>query len=101
MYIASKIKYFITVFICVSGVVGLYGQTAEIELTDSWVKQREELNVKLLKSYDVDRLLHNFRINAGILSEVDPLVGWESTECGLRGHFAGHYLSAISRLVWL
>ncbi len=98
MYIASKIKYFITVFICVSGVVGLYGQTAEIELTDSWVKQREELNVKLLKSYDVDRLLHNFRINAGILSEVDPLVGWESTECGLRGHFAGHYLSAISRL---
>lgn len=75
----------------------LFGQVTE--LTDSWVKQREELNTKLLKSYDIDRLLHNFRVNAGIPSDAQPLEGWEAPKCGLRGHFTGHYLSAISHLV--
>lgn len=68
-------------------------------LTPSWVKEREELNTKYLRSLDPDRLLHNFRVNAGIPSQARPLEGWESPEIGLRGHFTGHYLSAISSLV--
>lgn len=70
-----------------------------VNLTSSWVKQREELNLKYLKSLDPDRLLHNFRVNAGLASSAKPLEGWESPKIGLRGHFVGHYLSAISGVV--
>lgn len=70
-----------------------------VSLTDSWVKQREQLNTQYLHSLDPDRLLHNFRVNAGIASSATPLEGWEAPWCGLRGHFTGHYLSAAARLV--
>jgi uncharacterized protein len=43
-----------------------------------------------------ERLLHVFRINAGIASSAAPLGGWEKPDCELRGHFVGHYLSACA-----
>jgi len=45
-----------------------------------------------------DRLLHDFRINAGIASDAQPLGGWEAPHSELRGHFVGHYLSAAAQL---
>lgn len=69
-----------------------------VALKPSWVSKREELNTAYLKSLDPDRLLHNFRINAGLPSNATPLEGWESPGVGLRGHFTGHYLSAVSIL---
>jgi uncharacterized protein len=45
-----------------------------------------------------DRLLHNFRVNAGLPSSATPLGGWESPTCEVRGHFVGHYLSASALL---
>lgn len=71
----------------------------EVTLKPSWIKHREELNTTFLKSLDPDRLLHNFRITAGLPSDAKPLDGWEAPTVGLRGHFTGHYLSAISHLV--
>lgn len=68
-------------------------------LMPSWIKQREELNTVYLLSLDPDRLLHNFRVNAGLPSAARPLAGWEAPDVGIRGHFAGHYLSAVSMLV--
>lgn len=41
--------------------------------------------------------MRTFKINAGIPSNAEPLGGWEDAECGLRGHFAGHFLSACSK----
>ncbi len=70
-----------------------------VTLKPSWIKQREDLNLKYLKSLDPDRLLHNFRINAGLPSDAQPLEGWEAPYIGLRGHFTGHYLSALSSAV--
>jgi DUF1680 family protein len=70
----------------------------DVVLTPSWVKQREDLNTRYLMSLDPDRLLHNFRINASLPSDAEPLEGWESPSVGLRGHFTGHYLSALSSL---
>ncbi len=70
-----------------------------VKLKPSWIKQREELNTIFLKSLDPDRLLHNFRINAGLQSNALPLEGWEAPQIGLRGHFTGHYLSAASYLI--
>lgn len=71
----------------------------DVVLQPSWVKQRESLNINWLKSLDADRLLHNFKVNAGLPSSATPLSGWESPGIGLRGHFVGHYLSAASSIV--
>ena len=71
----------------------------EVILSSSWIKRREDINTKFLKSLDVDRLLHNFRVNAGLPSSAKPLEGWEAPAIGIRGHFVGHYLSAVSSLV--
>jgi uncharacterized protein len=38
-------------------------------------------------------------VNTGLPSNAKPLEGWESPEIGLRGHFVGHYLSAVSYVV--
>jgi hypothetical protein len=43
-----------------------------------------------------DRLLHTFRLNAGLASSARPLGGWEEPKGELRGHTMGHYLSACA-----
>ncbi|MBC7352059.1 MAG: glycoside hydrolase family 127 protein, partial [Thermogutta sp.] len=53
-------------------------------------------DAQYLLSLDPNRLLHVFRINAGLPSDAAPLGGWERPDCELRGHFVGHYLSACS-----
>ena len=53
-----------------------------------------ELDQKYLLALDVDRLLLNFRKNAGLASSARPFGGWEDPKVELRGHFTGHYLSA-------
>jgi len=70
-----------------------------VKLTPSWVQQREQLNTQYLISLDPDWLLHNFRVNAGLPSDAQPLEGWEAPNIGLRGHFTGHYLSAVAMVV--
>ena len=55
-----------------------------------------ELDEKYLLALDVDRLLHTFRLNAGLPSTARPLGGWEEPKVELRGHFTGHYLSACA-----
>jgi DUF1680 family protein len=49
-----------------------------------------------LLSLDSDRLLHTFRVTAGLGSSAKPLGGWEAPGVELRGHTLGHYLSACS-----
>lgn len=71
----------------------------DVTLKSSWIKQREDLNRTYLYQYDPERLLHNFRVNAGIKSDAQPLEGWESPSIGLRGHFVGHYLSACAAMI--
>ena len=70
--------------------------TENVILQESWIQQREFLNIEYLKSLEPDRLLHNFKTNAGLPSSATPLEGWEAPGIGLRGHFTGHYLSAAS-----
>jgi len=71
----------------------------DVTLFDSWIKQRETLNTNYLHQLDPERLLHNFRVNARIKSDAQPLDGWEASYIGLRGHFTGHYLSACASLI--
>ena len=58
---------------------------------DAMIRDRE-----YLLSLDLDRLLHNFRVTAGLPSTAQPLGGWEAPDVELRGHAVGHYLSAVS-----
>ncbi len=69
---------------------------AELRLGPSQFKDAQEANLAFLKRLDADRLLHNFRVNAGLPSSSQPLGGWEKPDCELRGHFVGHYLSACA-----
>jgi uncharacterized protein len=56
-----------------------------------------DVNRKYLKTLPPDRLLHTFRLEAGLPSSAEPLGDWEKPDCELRGHFAGgHYLSACA-----
>lgn len=59
--------------------------------------QQADINARYLDSLSVDRLLHSFRVTAGISSAATPYKGWEDPTCELRGHFAGgHFLSAAA-----
>ena len=51
---------------------------------------------KFLLSLDPDRLLHMFRVTAGLPSSAKPYGGWEAPTVELRGHSLGHYMSALS-----
>ncbi|MEP6619911.1 MAG: beta-L-arabinofuranosidase domain-containing protein [bacterium] len=55
-----------------------------------------EVNQRYLLAQSPDRLLHTFRIAAGLPTTADPLGGWEAPVNELRGHFTGHYLSACA-----
>ena len=69
----------------------------QVRLGEGPCKVAMEANRKFLHSLPTDRLLHTFRINAGIPSSAQPLGGWEAPDCELRGHYAGgHYLSACA-----
>ncbi|HSD33388.1 MAG TPA: beta-L-arabinofuranosidase domain-containing protein [Gemmatimonadales bacterium] len=54
------------------------------------------VNRRFLLAQDPDRLLHMFRLTAGLLSTAEPLGGWEAPDNELRGHYTGHYLSALA-----
>lgn len=69
---------------------------AAVRLLPGPLKHAMELDEQYLLSLDVDRLLHNFLLNAGLPSTAQPLGGWEAPDCELRGHFVGHYLSACA-----
>jgi DUF1680 family protein len=55
-----------------------------------------DVNRRYMLSLDPDRLLHTFRLTAGLPSSAEPLGGWEHPENELRGHFTGHYLTACA-----
>ncbi len=65
----------------------LYGPLREMQ-------ERDRMYLYMLPN---DRLLHSFRLTAGLPSNAQPLGGWEAPDGELRGHFAGgHYLSACA-----
>jgi DUF1680 family protein len=69
----------------------------DVKLGTGPFKDAMEINRKYLLEIPNDRLLHMFRVTAGLPSTAEPLGGWEAPDCELRGHFAGgHYLSACA-----
>ena len=69
----------------------------QVRLGDGPCKAAMEADRRFLHSLPPDRLLHTFRITAGISTQAQPLGGWETPDCEVRGHYAGgHYLSACA-----
>lgn len=73
----------------------------DIRLLPSRFRENMMRDSAWMVSIDVNRLLHSFHTNAGVFAgreggymTVKKLGGWESLDCELRGHTAGHLLSA-------
>jgi hypothetical protein len=84
----------------------------QVTVTGGIFKDTEDWNRDYMSRLAPDRLLYNFRENAGLATgnakpladmSADRVSSWEHPNDGkrgteLRGHFAGHYLSASAQL---
>ncbi|MBP8963479.1 MAG: glycoside hydrolase family 127 protein, partial [Opitutaceae bacterium] len=71
----------------------------EVALLPGLFRERRELTKAYLLRLKSDDLLQNHLLEAGV--RIDKPYeqmhqGWESPHCQLRGHFAGHWLSAVA-----
>ncbi len=71
-------------------------ELSDVRLLDGPFREAMLLDQKYLLELDSDRLLHNFRVTAGLPSTAQPLGGWEDPKGELRGHSVGHYLSGLA-----
>ncbi len=55
-----------------------------------------ERDGKWLLSIDNERLLHSWKVNAGMQTYAKPYGGWEGLDVELRGHTTGHVLSGLA-----
>ena len=72
----------------------------DVRLLDGQFLAAQQRNARYLLSLDPDRMLHNFRVNAGLTPKAPIYGGWESVEPWIwircHGHTAGHYLTAVT-----
>ena len=73
---------------------------ADVTLAESPFLHAQRLTEAYLLSLEPDRLLHNFRVNAGLAAKAPVYGGWESepiwADINCHGHTLGHYLSACA-----
>lgn len=94
----------IVLIACVLGIGKVHAKIEAFALSDvrlldtSHQIRYERLNAHyLLEMLEPDRLLWSFRKTAGLPTPGIPYIAsWEDPGCELRGHFVGHYLSALS-----
>jgi DUF1680 family protein len=74
----------------------------DVRLLDGPFKDAQQRDEKYLLSLEPDRLLHNFRVNAGLTPKAPVYGGWESAQPWVdircQGHTLGHYLSACAMM---
>src|SRR5690349_18191677 len=72
----------------------------DVRLLDGPFLDAQRRDVAYLLWLEPDRLLHNFRVNAGLAPKGPVYGGWESEEPWVsircHGHTLGHYLTAVS-----
>jgi DUF1680 family protein len=66
----------------------------DVRLLEGPFRDAMRRDEEYLLQLDLDRLLHTFRLNAGLPSSATPLGGWEGPDVELRGHSLGHFLTA-------
>jgi uncharacterized protein len=72
----------------------------DVRLLDGPFRRAQQLNGGYLLQLEPDRMLHNFRVNAGLTPKAPVYGGWESVQPWVdircHGHTLGHYLTACS-----
>ncbi len=71
---------------------------AEVRLLPGPFAHAQELDHAYLLHLDPERLLATFRTNAGLATTAKAYGGWEAPGSEVRGHFAGHYVSACAQM---
>ena len=77
---------------------------ADVRLLEGPFLGNQEREGRWLLSLPVERLVHSFRVNAGMNTPKPgsptkmprPLGGWEGLDMELRGHSIGHILSGLA-----
>lgn len=76
---------------------------ANVDLGESPFLHAQKMTEAYLLRLEPDRMLHNFRVNAGLPPRAPVYGGWESDliwdDINCHGHTLGHYLSACA-LAW-
>src|SRR6185503_4097168 len=71
-----------------------------VRLLEGPFKDAQERDGRYMLSLEPDRMLHNFRVNAGLQPKAPVYGGWESVktwdDVQAHGHTLGHYLTAGS-----
>ena len=70
----------------------------KVRLLDGPFKTAMDRDLAYMKSLDGDRLLHMFRVTAGLPSDAEAYGGWEKSDVEVRGHTIGHFLSAAAMM---
>lgn len=74
----------------------------DVRLLDGPFLDAQKRDEKYLLSLEPDRMLHNFRVNAGLTPKAPIYGGWESVQTWAdiraHGHTLGHYLSACAMM---
>jgi DUF1680 family protein len=70
----------------------------DVRILDGPFRDAQQRDLAYLLSLEPDRLLHTFRLNAGLPTAARPYGGWEAPAVELRGHSLGHYLTACALL---
>jgi hypothetical protein len=69
-----------------------------VRLLDGPFKAAMGRDLTYMMSLDNDRLLHMFRVTAGLPSTAEAYGGWEKADVEVRGHSIGHFLSASAMM---
>jgi len=68
-----------------------------VSLSPSLFTANRDRVLNFLRNYSADRMLAVFRANARLDTRgAQPPGGWETADGNLRGHYAGHFLSALA-----
>lgn len=81
---------------CKAGIQASPFPMKAVKLKEGIYKETLDLNYQYLVSFNTPQLLYNFREHAKLPNNAPPLGGWESPWSEVRGHFTGHFLSALS-----
>ncbi|SDH12872.1 LamG domain-containing protein [Nonomuraea jiangxiensis] len=69
----------------------------QVTLGESLFSANRDRMLNFLRAYPADRMLANFRANAGLDTlGAQPPGGWDDATGNLRGHYSGHFLSALA-----
>jgi len=77
-----------------------YFGLADVHLGEGPFLRAQQLDAAYILRLEPDRMLHNFRVNAGLAPKAPVYGGWESIdpwiEIRCHGHTLGHYLTAAA-----